>query len=104
MHEDMNERMIERSRIIADLIDRDTSMIARALDHVNILLQKEPTAATADIAEWKEILESYSVPRLLRFIVSREERANRLRQSSPFFAVLNDDERQLIMNKEGNKQ
>jgi len=43
------------------------------------------------VADGKQ--ESYSLHRLLRFMVSDAPRAVRLRQSCPFFAVLRDKER-----------
>ena len=39
------------------------------------------------------ILDTYSIQRLAHFFTSSSERANRLRQSNPFFAILNADER-----------
>jgi hypothetical protein len=43
--------------------------------------------------EWRNILDTYSIQRLVRFVTSSSERAKRLRQSNPFFAILNTDER-----------
>jgi hypothetical protein len=53
--------------------------------------------------EWRNILDSYSIKRLARFLTSSSERANRLRQSNPFFAILNTAERaRIIAELEGN--
>lgn len=45
----------------------------------------------ADIPDLQ--LDAYPIQRLARFFTSSSERANRLRRSNPFFAVLNVDER-----------
>ncbi|MDP2401686.1 MAG: hypothetical protein Q8M66_06880 [Actinomycetota bacterium] len=53
--------------------------------------------ATGDIAEWRQLLETYSPERLRDLLVSRSSRAERLRRSSPFFAVLTPDERDRVV-------
>ena len=38
--------------------------------------------------EWRNILDTYSIQRLVRFVMSSSERAERLRRrSNPFFAI-----------------
>jgi hypothetical protein len=48
--------------------------------------------------EWKQLLEAYSPERLGSFLASTSSRAARLRQSSPFFAVLTFEERERLMD------
>jgi hypothetical protein len=48
--------------------------------------------------EWRDILDMYSIQRLSRLFTSSSERATRLRQSNPFFAILNVDERAQLAN------
>ena len=76
----------------------------RAKEHAQRMLKKDHGLANKDIEEWRDILESYSIRRLSRFLISTSERANRLRQSNPFFAVLKPDERSLLLNGFGGKQ
>ena len=83
---------------LAEGIEKDASLVSRAKEHVDRLLQTDRGLATSDIKEWRDILETYSVPRLTRFITSSSERADRLRQSNPFFAVLSSDEKAGIVN------
>jgi hypothetical protein len=47
--------------------------------------------------EWLDILETYSIRRLTQFLTSTGERANRLRQSNPIFAILSAEERNRIL-------
>ena len=68
------------------------------------MLKQNHGLATKDIEEWHDILESYSVRRLARFLTATSERANRLRQSNPIFAILNSDERRRLLNGLGDKQ
>jgi hypothetical protein len=62
------------------------------------MLRKDHGTATKDIEEWRDILESYSIRRLSQFLTTTSERANRLRQSNPLFAILNSDERSRLLN------
>jgi len=74
-----------------------------AKKHVQKLLEEEHGLAARDLEEWQTILESYSGRRLLNFLKSRNERANRLRRSCPFFAVLDKSEKANLIANLGGK-
>jgi len=97
-HEERDRRLLELSYKLAEAIEQDGSLVKRAREYVHQLLQKDHGSATGDIMEWREILESYSIRRLSRFLTSSTERANRLRQSNPFFAILSSDERTQLLS------
>jgi hypothetical protein len=46
-------------------------------------------------------INTYSIQRLVRFFTSSSERAKRLRQSNPFFAILDTDERAQLADELG---
>jgi len=96
-HEEKDKQMLELSRKLAETIEFDTSLVRRAKEHVQRLLKSDHGSATKDIEEWRDILESYSIPRLSRFLISTSQRANRLRQSNPLFAILNFEERRRLL-------
>ena len=96
-HEERDRRLQELSRKLAEAVEHDASLVRRAKEHVDRLLQKDQGPATRDITEWRDILESYSIRRLSRFLISSSERANRLRQSNPLFAILSSDERARLL-------
>jgi hypothetical protein len=100
-HKEKDQHMLELSRKLAEAIEHDTSLVRRAKEHVQRMLKKDHGSATKDIEEWRDILESYSIRRLSRFLTSTCERANRLRQSNPLFAILSPDERNRLLNKLG---
>jgi len=101
-HGDKNHQLQIVSQSLAKAIEKDTSLIRRAKDHIDRLLNSDQGTATGDIMEWRNILDSYSIKRLARFLTSSSERANRLRQSNPFFAILNTAERaRMIAELEG---
>ena len=102
-HEEKNRRLGAISRRLAKAIEQDSSLLLRAKAHIDGLLKEDPGTATKDLMEWRDILNLYSLRRLSGFLTSSSERANRLRQSNPFFAILNADERARLTNDmEGN--
>jgi predicted transcriptional regulator len=97
-HKKRDQRMLRLSIKLAEAIEHDTSLVRRAKEHVQRMLKKDHGLATKDIEEWSDILESYSIRRLSQFLTSRSERADRLRQSNPFYAILDKDERKRFLN------
>jgi len=97
-HMEKDRQMLELSRGLAKAIENDTSLVQRAIEHVDRLLKEDQGLATRDIIEWRDILKMYSIHRLSRFLISSSERANRLRQSNPFVAILNADEQARLIN------
>lgn len=93
LHGQRDERSLRMSRGVAELLRSDPSLVKRAIRHIERLLNDDQGPAAQDLLEWRQILQTYSVERLRDFITSESSRAARLRQSSPFFAVLTADER-----------
>jgi hypothetical protein len=98
-HEESAERSLRMAEAIADLITADPSLIQRARQQTNRLLHEGQGTANSDIGEWRQLLETYSAERLRDLLVSRSSRADRLRRSSPFFAVLTPEERDRMMRE-----
>jgi predicted transcriptional regulator len=103
-HEQKDQRMLELSRKLAKAIDLDTSLVRRAKEHVQRILKGDHGSATKDIEEWRDILESYSIRRLSQFLISTSQRAYRLRQSNPLFAILTIEERSRLLKGLGGSQ
>jgi hypothetical protein len=98
-HAERVERSERMSRAIAELLDQDSSLRRRAERHLEYLLEHNQGSAGHDLREWRDILKHYSKQRLKDFLVSDTPRAQRLRQSSPFFAVLDSTEREEILDR-----
>lgn len=92
-HREADDRALLMAGAIAELIRSDPTLVKRALQHLNRLVHDPQGAATRDILEWRQLLETYSADRLRKLLVSDSSRARRLRQSSPFLAVLSPEER-----------
>ena len=54
--------------------------------------------ATADLVEWRQLLQTYSSERLRDLLVSTSSRGERLRRSAPFIAVLTPEERDRLLD------
>jgi predicted transcriptional regulator len=92
-HRQKDSQLKLMSRKLAEIIQQDASIVRRAKDHIDNLLMEDQGTSAGDLIEWRKILDTYSIQRLIRFVSSSSERAKRLRQSNPFFAVLNTEER-----------
>jgi DNA-binding MarR family transcriptional regulator len=100
-HQELDRRSLDLAARMADLVDQDPSLIERARRHLERALDEGHGAADADLREWLQILESYPITRLLKFLTSNSARASRLRQSSPFYAVVTHDERKALHEHAG---
>ena len=95
-HKDYDRRSARMAEAVAGLLRSDPTLIERAREYVGRLLDRDQGMATPDLEEWNQVLQSYSLPRLLRFLTAESPRAVRLRQSSPLIAVLTPRERKLV--------
>lgn len=98
-HAAATQRELRTSREIAEMVRRDPTLVDRARRHVIRLLNEDQGMAKADILEWRQLLETYSPDRLADLLSSESSRAERLRQSSPFFAVLTSSEREAVLER-----
>lgn len=96
-HSSREARALAISRVIADMIRHDPTLISRAKHHLNRLMHDNLGTATSDVAEWRQLLETYSTERIRKLLTSKTSRANRLRQTSPFFAILTSGERDRVL-------
>ncbi len=95
-HSAATRRQLLMSREIAGIVRRDPTLMERARRHVIGLIGEEQGMARSDLLEWRQLLEGYSPERIADLLESESSRGERLRQSSPFFAVLTSAERDAI--------
>jgi len=79
---------------LASLLAEELSLIKRAREKVLEKLEHRRGASGQDLWEWRKVLDTYPVPRLLHFLESQSPRAQRLRRSSPFPEVVSDQEKE----------
>lgn len=81
---------------LVSLLEEDLSLIRRARENVLKRLEDRGPGKSHDLWEWRKVLETYPLPRLLHFLESESPRALRLRESSPFLQVMSEDERERL--------
>jgi len=103
-HAALDSRSKEMAQLIADRIRRDPSLVEDAKSYIERRLPQASPGEQLELREWKDILSSMSIPRLRRFLVQDNQRATKLRQSSPFLNVLSAEDREKFFNKPGRKR
>lgn len=100
-HQVIDERSHEMDQVIADLLRRSpdklslvTNWIAYRLSDPNYSNQGKDA-----LQEWLDLIESEGVEGVLRVLDDRGEDATRMRQSSPFAALMPQDQRLKILEK-----
>lgn len=89
----LNPRSPEFAGALASILNENFSLLRRARAYLDDQLSSRHDGNGHDFWEWRKILDTYPLPRLLNFLQSSSPRAVRLRQCSPFAAVLTDEER-----------
>jgi hypothetical protein len=92
-HEWIDQRSLALDRAIAEKLRRDPSLLNKARQTVNLWLQNGSHPAWL---EWKTILDTWPIERILDFLQDSTEEACRLRQSRPFCGILSESERWTI--------
>lgn len=93
---DLDPDSPEFNDALVSLLEEDLSLIRRAREKIQEKLQNRHPGNGHDDWEWRKILDTYPLPRLLHFLESDSPRAVRLRQSSPFPEVMSDRERERL--------
>ncbi|MBD3239924.1 MAG: hypothetical protein GF331_05015 [Chitinivibrionales bacterium] len=96
-HQEKERRSLRQAQAMASLVRSDPSLIPRAKHHLDRLLREGTGTADADLAEWRQVLDTHSVGRICDLLVSQSSRGERLRQSMPFLAVLSAEQRDALL-------
>ena len=89
----LNPESPEFSGALVALLEENLSVLRRARENVRGRLSQPHNGSGPDLWEWQKILDTYPFPRLLHFLESDSPRAVRLRECSPFPAVLSEEEK-----------
>ncbi|MHC4910716.1 MAG: winged helix-turn-helix transcriptional regulator [Planctomycetota bacterium] len=95
-HADIDDRLLELARAIADMLVATPSLLERAQRVTTRHLQSAGPHSRRVFEEWDRILRTMSLARMRRFLVEESDRATRLRQSMPFLEALNAREREAL--------
>jgi len=91
-HDWIDRRSLAMDRLVAARVRERPDLVNRARATLDRWTARtdQPLAVWQ---EWREILGTYSLDRLLALLESDAEEARRLRQSSPFCGILTQEER-----------
>lgn len=92
-HQDFEKQSLIDSKAWTELLKTHPEIIQRTIQTLEDRISQISSGEKKELQEWKHILESTSFQRLKKFLESDSERSTRLRQSLPFWPVLNDSER-----------
>lgn len=93
-HEWLDRRSLALHEAIAAKLETTPSLLEIARANITRWLGTTPTAS---LREWQVLLETAPLDEIVAVLRSREDRAARLRQSSPFAGVLTQGERREIL-------
>lgn len=92
-HQDLDARSLADAKAWTQLLKRYPEIIPKTVKYLDSRIPKISSGEKKELQEWKHLLESMSLQRLQKFLLSDSERSVRLRQSLPFWQVLNENER-----------
>ena len=91
-HRLIDERSLAFDRVIAARLRSEPALVEKARGNLARWLETCSAAARPDLLEWQRLL-SGPFDELLVLLEATDERATRLRQSSPFCGILTPEER-----------
>jgi hypothetical protein len=98
-HEWIDERSLALDRLIEEKLRAQPVLLERARATLERwIAQRQPTVPAA-LLEWREVLIQWPFESILGLLTGTDERARRLRQSSPFCGILTPEERLAILKE-----
>lgn len=96
LHEALDMQSLEDAQMWTKLLKMYPEIIKRTINYLENRISEINSGEKKELKEWLHILESMSYQRLKKFLESDSERATRLRQSLPFWQILNNAERKKL--------
>lgn len=96
-HRLIDERSLAMHRLIAAKLRANPALAEQARANIARWLETCPRSARAALLEWQRLLLAAPGEELLAVLEGADERAARLRQSSPFAGALSAEERNAIL-------
>jgi hypothetical protein len=98
-HEWIDQRSLALHRAIAQKLCDQPKLLQRAKTTLERWMQPRQPAVPQVLLEWQEILNLWPLEKVLELLTSADERARRLRQSSPFCGILSPAERLAVFKE-----
>ena len=98
-HDWIDQRSLALDRAIVQKLKLEPSLLQVARDNLSRWINQQQPCAPKVMFEWLEILDTRSFDDVLDLLGRFDENTRRLRQSSPFFGILSEEERITIFKK-----
>ena len=95
-HQEIEARSLALHRLVAEKIRRDPSLLRIARDNLARWRGKATPNDLEYLSEWERLLEA-GLDAALAAVTEESERANALRQASPFAGILTPSERRAFL-------
>ena len=98
-HDWIDQRSLALSQAIVQKLRAEPGLLLVAKNTLSRWIKQQQPSVPLVMMEWQEILEKRPFEAVLDLMNSFDENARRLRQSSPFAGILNEEERMAIFKK-----
>lgn len=98
-HEWIDQRSLAMGKAIAQKVRSEPSLLMYTKKNLERWIQQMQPSVPAVYVEWKTMLESWPLEKILDKLTSPDDEGRRLRQSSPFCGILSQDERLAIFRE-----
>ena len=95
----VDQRSLAMDKLVAQKLRVQPGLLQNAKDNLNRWIQQQQPEVPRILIEWQEILENWPLEKVLGLLTSFDEEARRLRQSSPFYGILSQEERLAIFKE-----
>lgn len=94
----IDERSLAFDRLIVEKLRSDPALLEKARSNLARWLLTCSAGVRPALIEWQQVLAG-SFEEILALLLAKDERATRLRQSSPFCGILKPEERLAILRE-----
>ena len=100
-HEVIDERAYEMDQVIADVLRRDPDKLNPVVEWIERFLADPDFSIHSkdDLTEWLDLIKTRGLPGVLNALRDRSEEGKRMRQNSPFAAIMPQEERLRILRR-----
>jgi len=98
-HDWIDERSRALHQAVAEKVRRNPELLLVALQNLERWTETSSDSTKPLFEEWKQIIQTWPLEKLLELLGEQGERANQLRQASPFTGILSDRERNEIFQR-----
>jgi len=98
-HEWIDQRSLALDRLVAEKVRANPALLERAVSTLARWIEQRQPNVPPVLREWQTVFATLPLEGILQVLTSAEQRAQRLRQSSPFCGILTPQERLAVLRE-----